>query len=143
MLGRLTTKSLLRRRASRSALVKLSAFKGRGIGRMFVPAPHVWRLFLKFHVSLRRSAWASFLILPITLRLGLTHIRLNSLRAANSSLPVVVLSVAFVSLSSLSLLLVFVPCQSLGLPGAARANGGHADKRDDMTGRTIVKPQCP
>ena len=36
MLMKVVVKSLLRRRASRSALVKLSAPKGGGIGRMFV-----------------------------------------------------------------------------------------------------------
>ena len=59
------------------------------------------------------------LILFITLRVGLTHARLNGLRAANSSLPVGVLSVASVSLSSLSLFGSLVPCQSLGSPGAS------------------------
>ena len=36
MLRRVIVKSPLRRRASRNALVKLSALKGGGIGRMFV-----------------------------------------------------------------------------------------------------------
>ena len=36
MLRRVIVKSFLRRRASRDALVKLSAFKGGGIGRMLV-----------------------------------------------------------------------------------------------------------
>ena len=36
MLRRVIVKSLLRRRASRNALAKLSAFKGAGIGRMFI-----------------------------------------------------------------------------------------------------------
>ena len=62
-------------------------------------------------------------MLLISLRLGLTHTRLNGLRAANSSLSVGVLFVASVSLSlSLSLSSVFgllVPCQSLGSPGAS------------------------
>ena len=46
------------------------------------------------------------LILLIMFRLGLTHTRLNGLRAANSSLPVGVLSVAPVSLSLSCLCLV-------------------------------------
>ena len=58
------------------------------------------------------------LITLILLRLGLTHTRLNGLRAVNSSLPAVVLFVSSVSLS-LSCFGWPVPCQSLGLPGAS------------------------
>ena len=57
-------------------------------------------------------------IMLIIFRLGLTHTRLIGLRAVNSSLSAVVLSVASVSLSPLSLFGSPVPCQSLGLPGA-------------------------
>ena len=51
----------------------------------------------------------------ITLRLDLIHTRLNGLRAANSSLPVGVLSFASVSLSSLFLCLVSCPVSVVGL----------------------------
>ena len=49
------------------------------------------------------------LVLLIMFRLGLTHTRLNGLRAANSNLPAVVLSVASVSLSSCLLCFVRLP----------------------------------
>ena len=49
------------------------------------------------------------LVLLIMFRLGLTHTRLNGLRAANPSLPVVVLSVASVFLSPCLLCFVHLP----------------------------------
>ena len=60
MLMRVMVKSILRRRASRSALVKVSAPKGGGIGRMFVSRVAVCGVyFCKFHVSVRLHAWVS------------------------------------------------------------------------------------
>ena len=54
-------KSLLRRRASRSTLVELSAPNGCGIGRMFVSRAAFLASSLKRnHVSVRLSAWVSF-----------------------------------------------------------------------------------
>ena len=59
MLMRVMVKSPLKRRASRSALVKLSAPNGGGIGRVSLPALHFGVYFSKFHVSVRLSAWVS------------------------------------------------------------------------------------
>ena len=60
------------------------------------------------------------LILLITLRVGSIHTRLIGLRAVDSSLPAVVLSVVSVSLFLLlSLFGSSAPCQSLGSPGAS------------------------
>ena len=112
-------KSPLRRRASRSALVKLFEPKGGGIGRMFVSRAALLA-FIKTNKTCQfASSRVGFvLILLTTLRLGRIHTRLNGLRATNSSLPVVVLFVASVSLP-LSCFGSLVPCQSLGLPGAS------------------------
>ena len=85
MLMRGVVKNLLRRRASRSALVRLSATNGGGIGRMFVPAPHFRRLFLNVSRQLASQRVGFVSTLPITLRLGLIHTRLIGLRAADSA----------------------------------------------------------
>ena len=59
------------------------------------------------HFASQRVGFVS--TLPITLRLGVTHARLIGLRAVNSCLPAVVLSVTFVSLPSCLLCLVYLP----------------------------------
>ena len=106
----------LRRRVSRSALVRLSAPKGGGIGHVFVARVAVLASIVRncgfgvyfFEISRNRASQrVGFVSIPlIMLRLDLTHTRLNGLRAANSSLPVGVLFVASVSLSSFLLCLV-------------------------------------
>ena len=54
MLMRVVVKSPLRRRASRSALVKLFAPKGGGIGRMFVSRAAFFCVYFKPYVRLPR-----------------------------------------------------------------------------------------
>ena len=99
-------KSPLRRGASRSALVKLSAPKGGGIGRVVVSRAAFLASNLKQSRQIAFQRAGFVLILLVMLKLGLIHTRLDGLRAANSSLPVGVLSVASVSLSSVLLCLV-------------------------------------
>ena len=118
MLTRENVKNPLRRKVSRSALVMLSAPKGGGFGRMFVPAPQCWRRFL---ISRQFASQCVGFVstLPITLRLGLIHIRRIGLRAANSACRRLS-CVSHLSLCSfLSLFGSLVPCQSLGLLGAS------------------------
>ena len=99
MLMRVMVKNPLRRRASRSALVRSSALNGGGVGRMFVSHAAVSTFILKNKSRQFASQRVGFVLtLPMTLRLGLSHTRLIGLRAANSCLPAVVLSVASVSL---------------------------------------------
>ena len=60
MLMRVMAKSPLRRRASRSALVRLSAPNGGGIGRMLVSSvAFLASIVFKHHVSVRLGAWVS------------------------------------------------------------------------------------
>ena len=111
--------NLLRRRTSRSTQARLSAPNGGGIGRMFVSCAAFFGVYFKQSRQFASRRVGFVLVLPITLRLGLTHARLSGLRAANLTLPAVVLSVASVSLSVSSLFCSLVPGQSLGSPGAS------------------------
>ena len=104
MLMRWIVKNPLRRRASRSALVRLCAPKGGGIGRMLVPAPHFWRQILNKSRQFASQRVGVVSSLPITLRLGLTHTRLMGFRAANSACR---------RLSCLSRLCLFLLCLSV------------------------------
>ena len=104
---RVVVKNPLRRRAARSTLVKLSAPKGGGIGRMFVSRVAFLASISKTSRQCASLCVGFVLILLILFRLGFTHTRLNGLRAVNSSLPAVFLSVASVSLSFFSYLYLF------------------------------------
>ena len=119
MLMRIIVKRLLRRRASRSALMKLFAPKGGGIGCMFVSRAAFLASILNNSRQFASSRMGFVLILLITVRLGLTHTRLNGLRATNSSLPVVVL----LSRLFLFLPLVFVCFCPVSIAGRARRVG--------------------
>ena len=108
---RVIVKSPLRRRALSSALVRLFAPKGGGIGRMFVSRAAWLASIFKSSRQFASSRVGFVLIMLITLRLGRTHTRLNCLRATNSSLPVVVL---------LSPLFLFLSCLCLFLSRVSR-----------------------
>ena len=76
---------------------------------MFVSRVAFLRLFVNVSRQCASSRVGFVLILLITLRLGRIHARLICLRAANSSLPAVVLSVASVFISCCLLCFVGLP----------------------------------
>ena len=95
-----------RRRASRKRASEVVCTQRRRNGPYVRLPRRNFGVYFNFSRQFAYQRVGFVLILPTTLRLGLTHTRLNGLRAANSSLPVGVLSVASVSLSSCPLCLV-------------------------------------